>query len=181
MKDECILATVHDYPGLVTALRARVNQRQISLQSYEVAEVTGLTQGWLAKILAPTGNRALSLQSLGGVLAVLGVKLLMVEDAEAMRRYGNRIPKRNEAQVRSGAVQVTISRHFLKKIGAIGGKNSRANMSPTQARRLARKGAFARARSLSPEQRSAIARKAVSARWTPKARAMCANGQSDVG
>jgi hypothetical protein len=97
----------------------------------------------------------------------------MVEDPDAQRRMDNfmkkrSLGKRNRGLVRTDAVQVVVSRRFLRKIGAVGGTKSRANMSRAQARRLGRKGADARAESLSPAQRSDIARRAVRARWAKR-------------
>ena len=101
--------------------------------------------------------------SLGPILGVLGVKLLMVEDPEAMARYTDKLPKRNKSCVHNGAaITFTFSRRHMQKIGqkgskvrwkaarkmhtaaVQGGTNSRKNMTARQARALARKAARAR-------------------------------------
>jgi hypothetical protein len=170
-----VLAVVTDYTSMLMAFRARAAERQIVISGEEVAEVSGLgvrrlTQMLSLQTLRNVRNvRRMGILSLGPLLGVLGIKMLVVEDPEALAKYGSRIPARAENHSHSTAVQVIFSRRWLSKIGKIGGKNSRANMSKSQARKLARKGAIARAESLSPQQRSDIARRAVQARSRKRA------------
>jgi hypothetical protein len=121
-------------------------------------------------VLAPRSQRRITVSSLGLALGGLGVRGILIHDADAqshvdrfMKKHS--VGKRNQRCVRTDEVQVTLSRKFFKKIGAMGGTKSRANMGRAQATRLARNGAAARAASLSPAQRSDIARRAVRARW----------------
>ena len=78
------------------------------------------------------------------LLAILGVKLQMIEDAEAVKRYGSRLAQRNESYVHSATVQFMFSGRHMKKIQRKGGTNSRAYMSARRARALARRAARAR-------------------------------------
>jgi hypothetical protein len=48
--------------------------------------------------------------SMAGVLAVLGVELVMVESRQALERYGSRIPKHNKSFVHSATVPPNASR-----------------------------------------------------------------------
>jgi len=95
---------------------------------------------------------------------VLGVKLLMVEDPEAMARYTDKIPKRNEDCAHyDTAITFKFTRRHMRKIGlkglkirwsdarrklraarVQGGTNSRKNMTALQASAIARKAARAR-------------------------------------
>ncbi len=89
-----ILAECSDYEGLIHALRARVKERRIVLGALD--DVTGLPDRYSSKVLSPTptagrrNQRALSLHSLGPILQALGVKLHLVEDPDAVRRYCSR-------------------------------------------------------------------------------------------
>ena len=80
-----VLAEVSDYDGLVTALRARAAERNLALSSIAFAQVAGLPDRYVAKVLAPCDTPAASKRhlgriSLGPVLALLGVKLPILED-----------------------------------------------------------------------------------------------------
>jgi hypothetical protein len=137
------------YHGLLSALQARAWERRISLGGAAAAEVAGLPVGYLQKILSPIPKsrknvRRIGVASLGPVLGVLGVKLVMFEEREAVERFGSKIPARQERSVRSTAVHIHLSRQFLAKIGAMGGTNSRKNISRRRSRALARKAAAAR-------------------------------------
>jgi hypothetical protein len=142
------------YAGLLSALQARALERRISLGGAAAAQVAGLPVGYLQKILSPIPKsrknvRRIGVTSLGPVLGILGVKLVMFADPEAIARYGSKIPVRQERSVRTSAVHLHFSRQFLAKIGALGGANSRKNISRRRAR--------------------AIAKKAAAARWRPRA------------
>jgi hypothetical protein len=133
------------YAGLVAAFRARAAEQKIAIGGDSVAAVSGLPVAYVAKLLQPRPAKRLGAISLGPLLGVLGLRLLVCADPIALARFGSKLEKRREAFVHSEAVhQVVFSRRFLKKIGALGGKNSRANMTAQQARRLARKAAAAR-------------------------------------
>jgi hypothetical protein len=132
------------YRGLIVALRDRVAERQIALSGEAVAEVAGLPRGYLQKILSPLPKsredvRRIGVASLGPVLGVLGVKLVMVEDAEALERFGSRIPKRDPRAVRSGTLEFSISRRFLKQIQRQGGLARWQNKTPAQRAAWARR------------------------------------------
>jgi hypothetical protein len=137
------------YAGLLAAMQARAAERKIALGGAAAAQVSGLPVGYLQKILSPISKsrkavRRIGITSLGPVLGVLGIKLLVVEDLEALERFSARIPQRQEKSVRSGGVHVHISRKFLSKIGTLGGSRSRKNIGKRKARAMARKAAAAR-------------------------------------
>jgi hypothetical protein len=163
-----VICEFTDYATLEAGLRLAKEKRNLSFAA--VDQIAGLSDGHASKMLAPNGERGITVQSLGFLLGALGVKGVLIEDAEAQRRVENymaahKLGTRDDKRAHSGAVSVTLSKRFLKKIGAIGGKNSRSNMSRARARQLARKAVAARNAALSPEQRSASARKAALSRW----------------
>jgi hypothetical protein len=90
-----VLAEVRSYSELHAALRARSDALSISRQTLD--DLTGLQDGYCAKLLAPTQIKNLGPQSLGPLLCVLGVKLIMVEDAEMLRKFGPRLVRRQNA------------------------------------------------------------------------------------
>jgi hypothetical protein len=139
-----VIAEFNDYPGILAAMRLRAQEQKIPIGSPEVAEVAGIPDHYLAKLLSPKIPRRLGMLSMPGVLAVLGVKLVMVESRPAMERYGNRLPKRNDSCVHAGTVHFALSGKHMRAIRRKGGQNSRKYMSAREARALARKAARAR-------------------------------------
>ena len=116
--NETPLAVVTDYSGLVAALRERAIARKIAV-SGEVNEVAGLPSGYVEKLIGPRPVRRLGIISLGPLLAVLGIKLAVIEDPEALARYGSRIGERQEKYVRSDALHYAVhfstTKRFLKQ------------------------------------------------------------------
>ena len=88
------------------------------------------------------GASAAGLVSLGPVLEALGVRLLLVEDREAVDRLAGRLETMADHARRYKAIAVnrTISLRFLREIGAKGGKASRASMSKSASSRLRQEG-----------------------------------------
>jgi hypothetical protein len=145
-----VLSTFNDYAGFLHAMRARAAERQIAISSDEAHNVAGLSDRRITQMLSLRtlrniqSVRRVGILSLGPLLGVLGVKLVMVEDAEAVERFGSRLKKRNNNLVHSGTVHITMSTRYLRKIQKKGGKNSRKNMSKAKARRLGRRAALIR-------------------------------------
>jgi hypothetical protein len=121
-----VLAEISDYAQMVTAFRARAQQRRIAITSPDVAEVAGLAGHYVAKLLAVNPVKRVGMISLGPLLAVLGVRLQMIEAPDLVQKYGSRIPKRNEAFVHGGGFSLTLSRQWMRKIGRLGGLSRQA-------------------------------------------------------
>ncbi len=142
--DGRILAQVHDYPSFLAALRARAAERQISISSDQNHQVAGLSDRRLSQILSIKTLKSLSnahrigMLSMGPLLGILGVRLVMVEDEEALRRYGPRLQKRNESFVRSRVTHLFFSRKQYSEMGRRGGKARNAKLTPEQRSELAR-------------------------------------------
>ena len=148
-----LLAEIHDYPSLIVALRARARDRQIAIGGASATRVAGLSDGYLARLLSPAalksamggrkhgdGGVRIGLNTLGPILGLLGVRLVMVEDAEAMARYGPRVDV-SKRRVQSKTVHIVWSAAQMRKNQAKGGRNSRKNMTKKAASMLGRKAA----------------------------------------
>lgn len=139
------IAEFVDYDGLRRALNACREKRDISFR--QLNQITGAPDGYFEKLLGPRAVRRIGLQSLGWALGGLGVKCIMISDPAALALIESRLEKRDEPHLKSvlgGAVHVTLNRGFLRKIGAIGGTNSRKNLGKRKKRQLAKKAALAR-------------------------------------
>jgi hypothetical protein len=90
--DARIVGEAVDHDGLVAVLRARKDALQLSDKF--VDQLAGLADGHTGKILGRTPVRTLGSASLTGLLGALGVKLIVVEDAEQSARIGRRWEKR---------------------------------------------------------------------------------------
>jgi hypothetical protein len=141
------------YAALILAFRARAHERRIAITSPDVAEVADLASYYIPKLLSPSKNpvRRVGINSLGPLPAILGAKLVLKEDPEAVRLYGDRIPQRDESCVRVLAVKAGRGKHQWVPLRLL--------------RKIAPLGAVARNRSLSPARRSQIARHAANIRW----------------
>ena len=100
MSDAQVIAEFSDYPGLRDALRAARERRNISFELLD--EIAGSTRGYWSKVLAPGGSRRVTLQSIALGLGALGLKCLVVEDEEQLKRVQKRFRPRNVALVRDG-------------------------------------------------------------------------------
>lgn len=125
-------------------MRTRAAERKIAIGSDNSADLAGLPDRYIAKLLGPRPVKRIGMISLGPLLGLLGVRLVMVEDLIAVEALAGRIIARNESCVRSGATQFEVSFRFLKKIGALGGKKRAKNLTPRQRSRGARKAALAK-------------------------------------
>jgi hypothetical protein len=145
------LGECNDYDGLHRILRDRADELNVSRTTLD--EAAGLTPGHASKLLAPRPLKNLGATTLGLMLQVMGLKLVVVEDVEALERISAKlIPREVPANVLSlswgRAKHLLVSKRWVKKNG--------------------RKGGEQRAKNLSARRRSAIARKAAKARWARK-------------
>jgi hypothetical protein len=138
------IAIFADYAGMLAAMQQRARDRRIVVGSDNAAHVSGLPHGYVAKLLAPKPIRRVGMLSLGPMLGILGVQLAMVEDPEAIKKFGGRLRKRNENLVRDAVWHVTLTRRLMPKIGRKGGAARMAKLSSQQRSELARKAALAR-------------------------------------
>jgi hypothetical protein len=139
-----IIAEFNSYEGMLAAMRLRAKQREIAIGSDNVAALTGLPAFYFGKLLSPKAPRRIGSISMAPVMAILGVKLLMVEDPETMARYASRLYKRDENFVHAATVHFALSGRHMRAIRRKGGANSRKYMSARQASALARRAANVR-------------------------------------
>ena len=120
--DGRVLGVFNSYTEMILCLKARVEELRIAVSSPDVARVTGLADSYVAKVLAPSmsNRRRLGLASMQPVLSVLGCKLALIEDKDALARYTSQLPLRNGSYVHGGAITVLFSRRHMRKIGKIG-------------------------------------------------------------
>jgi hypothetical protein len=83
---------VRDYDDLHRICRARVEKLDVSRLT--VDDAAGFTSGHAAKILAEKPARRLGPVTMGLMLRALGIKLVAVEDAEALARIKPKLTKR---------------------------------------------------------------------------------------
>lgn len=87
------LFVIKNYCDLHAGLRERAEQLNIS--RIVIDAIGELQEGYAGKLLAPVPSKTLGPKSLGGMLKALGLKLIAVEDQEAMREYADcREPRR---------------------------------------------------------------------------------------
>jgi hypothetical protein len=168
------------YQALVDGMRAHAVTRKIAITSPHIAAMASLPDYYIAKLLSVHPIRRIGMISLGPLLGVLGIKLLMVEDPEAVARYSGKLANRNESCVHNGAaIEFRFSRRHMQKIGKNGAKSrwAKARMLAETASIIAPLGAAARHTALSPQRRSQIARKAALARWAKVAAAQIATAK----
>jgi hypothetical protein len=140
---------IRSYADLMRELRARVENLNIS--RVEVDRLSGMCGGYSSKVLAPRPLKNLGMTTLPLMLGALGVALRLEVDPEAMERITRSVEKRQvKVPVRALAwgqagTQI-VSKRWVKRIAAEGGR--------------------ARARALSPAKRRALARRAARARWS---------------
>lgn len=95
MAEPRLIAVVRTMDDLREAFRARADELNITRESID--EVGGLQNGYAGKLLAPVPIKNIGRVSLGPLLTVMGVKLLLVVDDEALARYTARAEKRKTA------------------------------------------------------------------------------------
>jgi hypothetical protein len=135
-------------------LRCALRQRAeaLGISRITLDEVSGMTPGYAAKVLAPQSMKQIGKVSLPLLLGALGVKLILAEDPVALERVRSRLTPRQSSQLRMSAClwgrsgkQYEVSRRWIKKVAAKGGR--------------------VRAQALTPKQRSKQASIAATIRW----------------
>jgi hypothetical protein len=140
-----VIAEFSEYAGFIDGLRSRVSE--LNVAGATVDGIAGYAAGYTQKLLGVRQVKRLGMRSMGDLLGALGLKAQLVEDPEAMARVSSRLVQRRQSVPAAGthAVHFEVSKRFLRKIAAMGGK--------------------ARAAKLTPRQRSALGRRLARARW----------------
>jgi hypothetical protein len=106
------------YAGLIDAMRARTQERKIAISSENFSQLCGLPSYYAVKLLSVHPVRRIGALSLGPMLGALGMKLIAVEDSEAVARFTSRLPVRQESCVHTGTMEWRISRRAFRQIQA---------------------------------------------------------------
>lgn len=168
MSDAPPLAVIATYQDLIMACQIRAAQRHIAL-SGEANQVAGFPDQYIAKLIGAKPVRRIGMMSLGPLLGVLGVKLTMIEDVDAIKRYGDRIKRRDERLVRSAVFHVQkTTRRFYQKIGKVGGQHRVDNLSRGEIIESVKNAARVRWSKMTPKQRSEHGRDLVRIRWAKR-------------
>lgn len=142
MTEPRVLGSVASYADLHELMRARADELEISRQAID--QLARLQPGYAGKLLSPRPMRRLTDETLGFVLPALGMRLVLVEDLESLEQIKARASKRNNGCTsHASTVRYTISRRELRRRQRKGGKNSRAYLSKSKVRQLARKAGIA--------------------------------------
>jgi hypothetical protein len=94
-----VIAEVTDYSQFIHALRLRAEQLNIARTTID--SVSGMPSGYAGKLLSENPIRSLGRVSFGPVLQSLGLKLLIVEDPQALERVTSRLTKRRREMCRT--------------------------------------------------------------------------------
>src|SRR6516164_10051105 len=141
-EDPRIVAEFSDYNELITALRLRAAELNLSGEQCDL--LSGLPARYSQKLLGPNQIRRLGAISLGPFLGALCVKGQFVEDRAAVEKLLRQTTPRKSEFVRSVAVHGHLTTRFLRKLGKKGGENSRKYLGKRSVKQLARRAANAR-------------------------------------
>jgi len=90
---------IRQYSDLILVLRTRADELQLSRETIDA--IAGLPERYASKVLSLRGVRRIGMQTLGPLLAALGMKLIAVEDEAAMKRNQSQYVKRDDPHTRS--------------------------------------------------------------------------------
>jgi hypothetical protein len=161
-----ILGQFSDYNELITALRARA--AELNLSGQECDRLSGLPDRYAQKLLGPQQIRRLGVTSLGPFLGALAVRCLIVEDKAALERLRRRTTPRNGSYARPAQTYVIVTDRKWARIQKLGQAARRAiwdKLPPQQRSDMMRALTLKRWRRLSKKQRSEIMRALVLKRW----------------
>jgi hypothetical protein len=127
--------------ALLLALRAQADS--INISRLEIDRHAGFPDGYSAKLLAPRPSKQLSLAGICKLCPALAFDLALVPNAAYLERITALSPQRDVRHTQHAAVIQFSARHF-RKIGRLGGLNSRKRMTRRQASALGRKASAAR-------------------------------------
>jgi hypothetical protein len=112
-----VLGVVTSYSDLHCILRQRAEELEISHADLDA--FAGLQDGYSSMLLAPNPTKRLGATSFGLLLPALAIKLVAIEDEEALARLksSSRVKRRSSKNAKHAAVvHWQASRRFLRKI-----------------------------------------------------------------
>jgi hypothetical protein len=138
---------VRSYEDMIRAFRARIEHLGITYE--QVDDLGFFPLRHTSKLLAPRYTRCFGPVSFPAMCAAVGMMFVAVEDKQAMKKIAPRITLR-------------LAPAHMLAVDACRGKRM---ISKRFLSFIARRGALARLRKLSPARRTWIARNAAQARW----------------
>lgn len=144
------LATGTNYGDLIRAFRERATA--LGMTDKTIEEIGGFTGGHVGKLLGAARTKSLGPLTLGMMLGALGLKFVIVEDAEATARIkarfdpsvkSKRMPMAMSIDIQPELMQAIYSDHF-KRIAPLAAEARRTKISPYRRKLIARKAAKAR-------------------------------------
>jgi hypothetical protein len=169
------IAHVKGYDDLIEAIRTRLSELNGTVLAVDT--VAGLPSGYTGKLLGAKRVKRYGLTSLGPTLEALGVRLIMVADGEAERRYAAMLRDTRQrstkgvgstedmekARVLGGLLADyrlrTLMSEMAKIYGSIGGTSRMGRLTKEKRRRLARqagKASAAARRNAKPSRQSGV-------------------------
>jgi hypothetical protein len=150
------------YEGLHALFRLRADQLGVPRSDPKggmgLDALSGLADGYVAKLLSPVPMKTIGRLSLGPLMSALAVKLIMVEDLEMLarieRKIGKQIARRAVKGKHAGGGMLASNKPKRRRFRPLKGNNGWGQMM--RARQLLTQ---------SGPQRSRIARQAAKARW----------------
>lgn len=136
------------YDGLHALFRAR--SEALAIVRNDLDALSGLADGYVAKLLSPVQMKSIGRLSLGPLMSALAVKLVMVEDVEMLARIERKIgrqirmgpPRAKQLGERPQAKRKQYPQRYLRKGNSDWGRMMRARQlltqSPGQRKRIAR-------------------------------------------
>ena len=132
--DTRILAEFTDYPGLLAAVRARVNELAINGERFD--EFAGLPRGYLSKLIGVNPIRRIAMTSMGPLFSALGIRCIIVEDPITTARLKSRLQPRNNSFMRPSRTLQTVTDRQWQRIRKLGSEARWKKIPKAQRRRI---------------------------------------------
>jgi hypothetical protein len=145
-----VLAQIKSWQDFRECFRLRADALQVARTTLD--HVGGFPSGHCSALLAPFGKNFGEL-SLFAMINVLGLRLLVAEDDEALARIRHRLVLRNERSVRAASARNASAR--MRPCAAVFAGDCEWSKTMNARRCII----------LTPNRRKAIARKAATIRW----------------
>jgi hypothetical protein len=136
------VADVGSYDVLHRALRARWHGRGYAIE--HANEVIGLAARFLNKALGLNPERQITMTTLWPILSGFGLKLVLVDDPDAIEKFESRIKRRDETLVRLTQTHYTMTNRRWAQIAKMGRKARWEGKSKAERVAAARHAAHAR-------------------------------------
>lgn len=162
---------------MVEAYRARIRELNISFATVDA--ISGLPDGYTAKLMSPRPMKGLGEKAIEGLNGALGIAFTVMVDPEQVQRVQGRwakrkraIDKKKLALLAPPSISVSMPNEVPLQI-AITPELQGELGRPAYMRAIGLRGNMKRNANLSPWKRRVLARRAAKARWAKEAEAVC--------